>query len=95
MKNLKYKDLIMTDEEIGKIVDSYMDDMTGDEIIGMISRICKESAANDPGALKEAKPITKIMYIVAEMYKCGFATALYMANECTKEALKKCEEGVA
>ncbi len=95
MENLKYEDLVMTNEEIGKVVDSYMDGMTTDKIIDMISHICEESMANEPGELKSAEPLVRLMYIANEMYKCGFANALYLANECTKEALKEYGEGVA
>lgn len=95
MKNLKYEDLVMTNEEIGKVVDSHMDSMTSDEIMDIILYICEKSIEKEPEALKNADSVTKIMYIANEMYKCGFANALYLANESVKEAIKKYGENVA
>lgn len=91
MKNLKYEDLVMTNKEIAQVVDSHMVDMSSDQILDMISHICGEADTE----YKEAEPLVKLMYIAGEMYKYGFANALYLANESVKEAIKKYGENVA
>lgn len=95
MENLKYEDLVLTNEEIGKVVDSHMNSMTSDKIMDNILYICEKSIEKDLGELKNAEPLLRIMHIANEMYKYGFSSALYLANESVKEAVKKYGGNVA
>lgn len=83
-KQINYDDIIMTNEEIGRTVNNHMEMMSNEEILDLFIRIFKESEEEEPGRLKAAEPIVKILYSGREMYSYGFLTAIYFMNESLK-----------
>ncbi len=84
MKGFNYKDLVMSNEEIAKTVEEQMEHMKPDVVLDMILHICELSEKEEPGKLKEASQMTKLLYTAHEMYKRGFAEAIYLCNEALR-----------
>lgn len=84
-----YDELVFDDREFEKIVDDMAQKMDVDEVLSCILQICKTSEKNEPGALEKATPLYKNIYIAREMYKYGFASALYLYNESMKEFFER------
>ena len=86
---IEYGDLVYEDKELGEIVDSKMEHMDIDEVMDCIIQIFEESEKEEPGKLSNAIPLYKLTYIAREMYKYGFASALYLYNESMKEFFER------
>ena len=84
IKELSYDDIVMSDKELGEVVNDYMKTITDEEIMDMINKIFEESEKEEPGVLRKAPPITKILYSAREMYSYGFVVAVYFMNETMK-----------
>ena len=55
----------------------------------MILHICETSEKEEPGKFERATQMTKLLYTAHEMYKRGFAEALYLCNESLKAAFRE------
>lgn len=86
---IDFTDLVFENEELGKLVDEQMEKMNMDEIMSCIMHIIKKSNEEEPGAFENAIPLYKIIHIATEMYKYGFASALYLWNESMKEFFER------
>lgn len=89
MKASDYKGLIMSKKEIAKAVDEQMEHMQPDVVLDMILHICETSEKEEPGKFKEASQMTKLLYTAHEMYKRGFAEAIYLCNESLKMVFRE------
>ena len=93
-KTFLYDDLVMSNEELAKVVSDEMAKNDPEAIMNMMISIEKESEEIEPGALKEATPIAQMVLIAQGMYKYGFMMATYYMNEALKASFEEEKGGV-
>lgn len=93
-KTFLYDDLVMSNEELAKVVSDEMAKNDPEAIMDMMLSIGKESEEIEPGVLKEAAPIAQMVFIAQGMYKYGFMMATYYMNEALKASFEE-EKGGA
>ena len=80
------KALVMTNEELRKVINDEMERLDIKTVSEMIRQICADSDKHEPGVLRNADPVCRIAYMGREMYKLGFVFALHLYSDALKEA---------